>query len=211
MLKKLTQAQQETILLEATKAFADHGMDARISSIASASGVSVGVIYKYYPDKKALFHTCLEQSLSLLSEVIGDVLSSAEDFEDGTRALIRASLEFSRSHEECIRMYHRLTEEEDPETARMLSEKIEGITAKTYSELIEKAQKDGIATTITDPSMFAFFFDNLLMMLHFSYSCAYYKERFKIYCGSDILEEDHDKRVEEQLIGFLKSALGITD
>ena len=36
-----------------------------------------------------------------------------------------------------------------------------------------------------DPRLFAFFFDNLLMMLQFSYCCDYYRARLALYCGED--------------------------
>ena len=56
-----------------------------------------------------------------------------------------------------------------------------------------------------DPALFAFFFDNLLMMLHFSYSCDYYEDRFRIYCGDDIASRDED--VRRQLLMFIGGAL----
>ena len=56
-----------------------------------------------------------------------------------------------------------------------------------------------------DPSLFAFFFDNLLMMLHFSYTCGYYENRFKIFCGDDVTERDEE--VREQMLKFIGGAL----
>ena len=46
--------------------------------------------------------------------------------------------------------------------------------------------------------------DNLFMSLQFSYSCDYYRERFKIYVGNDI--ESRDEFVVEQSLKFIKSA-----
>ena len=53
--------------------------------------------------------------------------------------------------------------------------------------------------------MFAFFFDNLMIMLHFSYACDYYKDRFRIYCGDDATEKD--ALIKEQLLKFIGGAL----
>ncbi len=55
-----------------------------------------------------------------------------------------------------------------------------------------------------DPAMFAFFFDSLLMMMQFSYSCEYYMERYKIFCGDGILKED--ERVVQEFLKFIESA-----
>ena len=61
MLKKLTQSQQDTILERAVEEFGRNGLErAAISEIARRSGVSVGVIYKYYKNKEELFEQCLK-------------------------------------------------------------------------------------------------------------------------------------------------------
>ena len=43
------------------------------------------------------------------------------------------------------------------------------------------------------------------MMLHFSYACDYYKDRFREYCGDDIM--DKDEHVREQLMKFILAAI----
>jgi hypothetical protein len=63
---------------------------------------------------------------------------------------------------------------------------------------------DGDVRQDIDPRMFAFFFDSLLMMMQFSYSCEYYMERYKIYCGADVLKED--ERVVQEFLKFIESA-----
>jgi len=78
------------------------------------------------------------------------------------------------------------------------------VTAKVYAEFIAKAMEDGDIRGDIDPQMFAFFFDSLLMMMQFSYSCEYYMERYKTYCGDDILEDD--ERVVQEFLKFIESA-----
>ena len=43
------------------------------------------------------------------------------------------------------------------------------------------------------------------MNLQFSYSCTYYRERYKIYAGNDIFEKD--EFVIENILRFVKAAL----
>ena len=83
-------------------------------------------------------------------------------------------------------------------------ESLESISAVLYSSLIENAQKKGEVQPDCDPKMFAFLLDNLFMMLQFSYSCDYYRERFKIYVDEDIFQMDDF--VVEQVLAFIKSA-----
>ena len=42
------------------------------------------------------------------------------------------------------------------------------------------------------------------MMLQFSISCDYYKERFKVYVGEDV--EDKDDLIISQTLKFIKAA-----
>jgi hypothetical protein len=56
-----------------------------------------------------------------------------------------------------------------------------------------------------DPRLFAFFLDNLLMALQFSYTCDYYRQRFEIYTGVNVEEMDEEK-VVSQLLKFVESA-----
>ena len=81
---------------------------------------------------------------------------------------------------------------------------METISARVYSSLVEQAQKEGIISGEYSPRLFSFFLDNLFMMLQFSYACDYYRERFKIYAGEDILEKD--ELVVEQLMKFIKAS-----
>jgi hypothetical protein len=59
--------------------------------------------------------------------------------------------------------------------------------------------------TDIDPGMAAFFVDNLLMNIQFSYACDYYGERYKIYAGEDIFQKD--EFVVENILRFIKAAL----
>ena len=72
---------------------------------------------------------------------------------------------------------------------------------------VENARAAGTVDPELDPALFAFFLDNLFMMLKFSYSCDYYAERMKIFCGADIA--DDTEKVTEYFIRFAKNALKI--
>ena len=88
------------------------------------------------------------------------------------------------------------------EGAQEYAEAIESVTATTYTQLLSKAQQEGEVRQDLDPALGAMFFDNLLMMLHFSYGCAYYEERMKLY-DSKVSEDE----LVRQLVLFIKGAL----
>ena len=105
-------------------------------------------------------------------------------------------------------LYHEITSGSCRRYAPVFAREIEEISERAYSTFIRQAQASGEVRSDMDPRMFAFFMDNLLMMLQFSYCCDYYRERFKIHCGDDVLADD--ERVVTELLRFLTSAFGMT-
>ena len=95
--------------------------------------------------------------------------------------------------------------ESNAEYAMLISSQIEGVTADLYAAYIKRAQQDGSIRPDIDPRFFAFFIDNLFMMLQFSYSCEYYKDRMSIYTYKDVLE--NDQKLKEQMMLFIQGAL----
>ena len=180
---------------------------ASLSVIARNAGISVGVIYKYYSDKNALFLACVHYGLETLSDVLNDVISHEDDIELCVKNIVHAVIQTSIDGSEINRMYNTISSMEANIFAKELAQKIEGISSKVYTELIAKAQKLGKIDKTADSRLFAFYFDSLLMMIQFSYSCDYYKERLKLYCGEDVFE-NNEKMVNE-LTRFLLNALKI--
>ena len=200
--KKLTAEKQRDILEAGIAVFADGGFHtASMAAIARQAGISVGVLYRYYSGKEDLFRACLRHSLSALEQVLEEVTAREESLLHRARRIIQALLSFSRAHPSHIRMYHQITASAGEDAARLAGE-IEGVTARLYSACIARAQVSGEVRRDVDPRLFAFFFDNLLMMLQFSYSCDYYRARLALYCGC----EPDDQQMETQLLHFLVSA-----
>ena len=71
MLKKLSAQKLNEIIEAAITEFAHNGREkASMKEIASASGVSVGVLYNYYENKDALYNAALEKCFENLKNVI---------------------------------------------------------------------------------------------------------------------------------------------
>lgn len=202
-MKKLTDGQRAEILEAGIDAFAQRGLHgASMHEIAQAAGISVGVLYKYYADKADFFNACLGHSLQALEALLQAVTAREEKLLQYAAGIIRGLQAFSRAHPNHIRLYHQLTASSGP-AARRLAEEVEGMTARLYTAYIARAQAAGDLRRDMDPRFFAFFFDNLLMMLQFSQCCDYYRARFALYCGADAGD---DALVETELLKFLESA-----
>jgi TetR/AcrR family transcriptional regulator len=118
--------------------------------------------------------------------------------------MIRSVQKTSREHSNYIMMYNEITARSNKKYALLLAKEIEGISSKVYTKFITDAEKDGDIRNDINPRLFAFFFDNMLMMMQFSYSCDYYHEQFKIYCSEEAANDD--ELVVKELIKFLESA-----
>ena len=206
--QKLSEEIQNDLINAGIKEFADKGLTgASLSAIAKNAEISVGVIYKYYSDKNALFLACVHYGLETLSEVLNDVISHEDDIELCVKNIVNAVVQTSIDGSEINRMYNTISSMEANIFAKELAQEIEGVSAKVYCDLIAKSQKMGKIDKNADSNLFAFFFDSILMMIQFSYSCDYYKERLKLYCGQDVFE-NNEKMVNE-LTRFLLNALKI--
>ena len=202
--QKLSEEKQKEILEIATEEFGDKGLHrSSIRSIAERSGVSVGVIYKYYEDKDALFFACLDHSMESLTEALSMAAKKADSIEDMMGSMIHACITYARDHAAYFRMYHSITSAEKSADAEEMAKRIESDTANVYTSVMETARSKGLIGEDYDPAMLAFFFDNLLMMLHFSFSCKYYKKRMDIYLG----EEIDEKRLERQMLDFIMNGI----
>ena len=90
--KKLSDEQQTNLIRAGIKEFADKGFSgANLSKIARNAGLSVGVIYKYYEDKNALFLACVHFGLESLSNLLHDIISHEDDLELCVKTIINVS------------------------------------------------------------------------------------------------------------------------
>lgn len=209
MLKKLSEERLSALLEAGVEEFARHGLaGANMRDIADRAGISVGALYKYYGDKDGFFRACLERSLEALDRTLADVTAGEAGFKEYARRIIRALLRFSREHGGYVRLYCALAASGGGEAVR-LAEEIEGMTSRLYTRRIAAGQAEGRLRPDLDPGMFAFFFDNLLMMVQFAGCCGYYRERFRLYCGGT--PEDQEERLERELLKFLESAFTFSE
>lgn len=204
----ISEDKRRCILETAIREFASKGYDGtNINIVAKKAGISVGSMYKYFESKEDLFLFIIDICIQVLEDTIKKVIESDEGFMKKVERIIREIQRTSRESSDLIRLYNEMTTIGNKDLAERVSRDIESISAKAYSELISKGMLKGEIRTDIDPKMGAFFLDNLFMSLQFSYSCDYYQERFKAYCGEDIGEKD--EFVIHEMCKLVKSAFCI--
>lgn len=141
----------------------------------------------------------------ILQETLETILKSPNKLLKKAELVIRATCELSREYKNYIKLYNEITAEKDGERAVAFAREIESQTSRFYITAIAQALASGDVRQDLNPRLFAFFLDNLLLMLQFSFTCGYYKERLSLYTGVDIEDLDDDEIVT-QLLKFIESA-----
>lgn len=203
---RLAPEKQKKILQTAVEEFARHGYDgANINKIAEKAGVSVGSMYKYFHNKHDLYLMAVSFSVDKLQSVLNEIVSKKTDFLSMVEEIIKAIQLHSRENIYLTKLYNEMTTENNSEFVWKIASHVEGVTAKLYASFVEEAQKNENARKDIDPRYFAFFLDNLFILLQFSYACEYYKERMKMFIDDEVFARDD--LLVEQLMKFIKGAL----
>lgn len=202
---KISEEKKSRILEAAITEFANYGYDrANINKIAEKAGVSVGSIYKYFNNKQDLYLAIVNFSVEKLKTVLNEIISSEVDFLSTVEKIIKAIQLFSRSDVYLTKLYNEMATENNSELVWKIASDMEGVSANLYSSIIKKAQDNGQVRKDINPDYFAFFLDNLFILLQFSYSCEYYKERLKMFIDEKVF--DNDDLLAEELLKFIKGA-----
>lgn len=202
---RIPQEKRNRILQVAIEEFACYGYEnANTNTIAKKADISVGSLYKYFENKEDLFLTTIKHMSLVLKDILSNIMEGEEDILIKVEKVLRAIQQHSRENSDMIRLYNEMSTHSNSKIALQAVYDLESLTAKLYSSLIDKAKSEHEARQDCDPRMFAFLLDNIFMMLQFSYSCDYYRERFKIYVGDDVL--NNDDFVVEQTLKFIKAA-----
>jgi len=136
---RLDSEKRRSILDTAAEEFALHGFDgASYNAIIEKLGLSKGVMYYYFDDKRDLFTTIVLEAVEQFTSYIGDreKPSSKEAWWERTKELFDRSLEFF---------------EQDPQAARLIviASKSPEMYMQTYSNMQAMTQ-DWLVTILTD-------------------------------------------------------------
>jgi AcrR family transcriptional regulator len=204
--ERIPEEKQKRILDAAVAEFAANGFPgANINVIAKKAGISIGAMYKYFGSKEDLFLTIIERAHGLLEGVLDDIDQSPGDIFQKIEKMLRAAQQYARQFPELHQIYLDMTSEGLSHLSRKLSGKMETMSAQLYRSLIEKAMEQDRIDCRLDPRVTALCIDNLILMLQYSYTSDYFKERMKIFIGADALTDD--ERIVAGVMGFIRGAL----
>jgi TetR/AcrR family transcriptional regulator len=202
---RIPEEKRNRIFEAAINEFAVYGyMNANTNKIARKAGISVGSLFQYFNSKEDLFLTTVKHCSAVMKTTLEAIMADEEDLLVMVEKLLRTLQKHSRENINMHRLYNEMATQSNSVIVGEIVREMECLTAKLYSDIIAQAQSRLEVRNDCDPGMLAFLLDNIFMMLQFSYSCDYYKERFKLFVKDDILEKDD--YVIEQTLRFLKAA-----
>lgn len=208
LFEQIPEEKRLAVLDAAEAEFAELGFsEATIGRIAERARVSVGSLYKYFENKEELYLSVVRRGFDLLDKALAPILSSELDFAGKIGAIVDAIFEYADTRRPLMLLYNRFTTEGNAELAGRIAESIESYTAVRYARLIADARADGALTAPADDRMLAFCLDNIFLTLQFSLSGEYYRDRMRIYLGSELAGDR--ARLREGIIAFISQALGI--
>lgn len=202
----IAEDRKQTVLNVAIAEFAANGYNAtNINVIARKAGISIGSMYSYFESKEALFLTIIDSGYHLLESALQEAVEHTNDIFELFEKLLRASKYYAVSYPELNQIYLDMTTQGLSQLSSKLSKQMESITAKLYCDFISRAKTSGSVSQEVDAQLVSFCLDNLILMFQFSFTSDYYKERMKIFLGSEAA--DDEERIIQGVMGFIRKAL----
>ncbi|MNB86209.1 Fatty acid metabolism regulator protein [compost metagenome] len=203
---KISEEKRLRIYKAAINEFAQNGYEnASTHKIAKQAQISVGSLFQYFENKEDIFLSVAQYYASIVKEAFDEILHTDESFKAKLENVLRNVVKHSRENSELIKLYYEMSSPSNYSIMNQAAQKIETIAADFYLSLIEQGQAENVIPKGVDPKMVSYHLDNQIIMMQFSYSCGYYQERFRVYMGDDIFEQDD--MVVKQVMKFLLAAL----
>lgn len=207
---RISDEKRKRIIDAAIQEFAEKGFSsANINVIAEKAEISIGSMYKYFKSKEDLYLTVVNLGLRYLETALIPIVESRCSLEEKLAMIVEAIFDSASEFDAMNRLYNRFTTESNSELAGKLARSLETITATAYAGLLEQAKKERVIDSGIHERVFAFCMDNIFLVLQFSMSSEYYRDRMRIYLGDDIAGDR--ELLKEQILLFLKNAIGLKE
>ncbi len=204
--ENIDEEKRERVRQAAISEFAQKGfISANINNIAKTAKISIGSIYNYFDSKEKLFLYIIEHAFKVLEKAIGDIDLEEGDIFEKFENLLKAAVKYSKAYPGLNQIYLDMTSEGLSHLSGQLSQKMETISSQFYTKLLSNAIDEGTVDPTIDKKIVSFCIDNLILILQYSYTSAYFKERLKIFTGEEYFK--NDDLIIEGIMKFLRNAL----
>jgi TetR/AcrR family transcriptional regulator len=208
LFRKIPEEKRNCVIQAAVDEFAEHGYEsANTNKIAKDAHISVGSLFQYFENKEDLFLSVVQYGSQLLIDAFREVVLESDPFFVTVEKILRRIIRESREHPNYVKLYFEMTAPSKVTIERQVVSEMEEYSHQLYCRVILKGKEEGIIRSDCDLRVFPFLLDNLFVMLQYSFSCGYYQERFKLYGGESVLNEEDT--IVEQTMKFMKGAFSV--
>ena len=103
--ERASDERKEKILEVGIEEFSSKGYEnANINVIAKNSGISIGLMYKYFSTKEDLFVTCVQRGMQILDNAVDEILRSNDKILVKAEKLIRTTCMHSKKNANYIKL-----------------------------------------------------------------------------------------------------------
>jgi AcrR family transcriptional regulator len=203
---KIDEEKRARILDAALAEFSSRGFNAaNINTIAKNAGISIGSMYTYFHSKEDLFLTVLDSGYAVIEESLRQIDLMNGSIFDKLEQILCYVQKYSRQYSLLNQAYLEATTQGIAHLSKKLSLKMETVSSQYYKAVLRAAQAEGVVDPDIDVEVASFCLDNIILLLQFSYSAEYYRERMKIFAGEHSPEQD--ERMGREIMYLLKKAL----
>ena len=203
--RNLPEDKQRRITVAAVHEFAEYGFkQASVNRIVKETGIAKGSLYQYFAGKEALYLHVFADFIELVKQTVKE----NETTDDGElfrriRFVIKAGLQFIKTHPEYFRLYTRLlSEEESPYRLELLAQ-VRFFPTEYFEPLIKKGQDAGVIRTDVSAGLIVFMIDAVLDRFLLAISSGQGNESL---CPSD---PGKSEIVIEQIIKLLAGGMAV--
>jgi len=163
-------------------------------------------MYSYFASKEDLFLTVVDSGFSVLREALSIAEEGSTDPFILFERLLRTARDYASRYPELTRIYMESATQGLSALSARLSYSLESITAELYRCALIAGRNAGLIRTDLDDGAIAFFLDDILIAVQFSFASDYYRERLRVFTGSKTLD-DNGEALIRSLSALVRSAL----
>lgn len=125
----------DRILLAADRLIAEHGSAVTTTAVAADAGVSVGALYRFFPDKHAIGQALADRYLDVAGKRFGQIIDdvdSLDEVPDALRSVIEVASQLALEHPG----YYRLTNEVRPDESGSVGHAVRVAMIDTFDSVL---------------------------------------------------------------------------
>ncbi|WP_270626225.1 TetR/AcrR family transcriptional regulator [Varibaculum timonense] len=180
--RQLDSAKSQRIIAAAVSEFAEKGYEAaNTNRIANAADISVGSLFQYFKTKEDLFRYVIHLGAGIIETDIGKILEKEISGRDKIKELMLLTIHACQNYPEYQQLYHEITATGNRELIRDIARELETYASQGLIELIRQGQERGEIRTDLPAEVLAFTLDSTMVMMQYSLTVAYFKDRARLY------------------------------